>query len=95
MSITTELENYRIFLTDAYDKCQSKGAIMPEYRNLQNLTACIASLLDRPQYEMLTTETGDTLTTETGIDLEVEAILYLAENGGFIVTQDNNNWEVE
>ena len=38
MSIATELENYRIFLTNAYNKCEEKGAIMPEYKNLQNLT---------------------------------------------------------
>lgn len=74
MSIATELENYKTYLTNAYNKCEEKGAIMPEYRNLQNLAACIASLLDRPQYEALTTELGDVLTTESGVDLEVENI---------------------
>lgn len=51
-----------------------------------------------PSYDdgdYLSTETGDVLTTENGAELEVEVALYLAENGDFIVTQDNNNWEVE
>ena len=45
--------------------------------------------------EYLATETQDNITTETGMDLEVEVGLYITENGDFIVTQDNNNWEVE
>lgn len=50
MSIATELSNYQTFLTNAYNKCEDKGATIPQNKNLQNLTACIDSI---PPYTKL------------------------------------------
>ena len=44
MSIATELENYRNFLTNAYNTCSGKGAVIPVNKNLQNLASCIGSI---------------------------------------------------
>lgn len=44
MSISTELTNYSTYLTNAYNKCNDKGATMPQNKNLQNLTSCIDSI---------------------------------------------------
>lgn len=44
MSIASELQNYATYLEDAYDKCQDKGATIPQNRNLQNLTNCIDTI---------------------------------------------------
>lgn len=44
MSISTELTNYSTYLTNAYNKCNDKGATMPQNKNLQNLTSCINSI---------------------------------------------------
>lgn len=44
MSIATEIENYNTFLKNAYDKCEERGAEIPEQKNLQNLTECIDSI---------------------------------------------------
>jgi hypothetical protein len=44
MSINSELTNYTTYLTNAYNKCSSKGATIPASKNLKNLTSCIESI---------------------------------------------------
>ncbi len=44
MSIATELEKSRNYLSDAYSKCSEKGATIPSQKNLMNLASCIDSI---------------------------------------------------
>lgn len=44
MSIATELQNYQTFLTNAYNTCADRGAVIPQNKNLQNLSSCIDSI---------------------------------------------------
>jgi len=61
MSIATELENYNLYLTDAYNVCEDKGSEMPEQKNLQNLSECIRNMpIGGDDYKRL----GTTVTVE-------------------------------
>lgn len=44
MSIASELENFNLYLTDAYNACEEREAEMPMKKNLQNLKPCIQSI---------------------------------------------------
>lgn len=44
MSISDQLDKLMTHLTNAYAKCEEKGATMPAYKNMQNLAACIESI---------------------------------------------------
>jgi hypothetical protein len=44
VSIATELENFKTFLSDSYVACSDKKAIMPENKNLKNLANCIKTI---------------------------------------------------
>lgn len=44
MSIADELAKFNTFLSNAYAKCEEKGATIPDYKNLQNLEGTIDSI---------------------------------------------------
>ncbi len=44
MSIADQQDKIRVYLANAYDKCEKKKATIPEKRNLQNLASCIESI---------------------------------------------------
>lgn len=101
MSIATELSNYQTFLTDAYNKCEDKGATMPQNKNLQNLTTCIDSIL--PYIELDYIETTGTQHIDTGFkpnsNTKVEVKTYYKRGtssniGMFLYGSRNGNTEM-
>ena len=44
MSISTELQNYETYLSNAWQKVEDKGGTIPQNKNLQNLTSAINTI---------------------------------------------------
>ena len=55
-TLANELTKYTDYLIAAYDMCQEKNAIIPEERNLYNLSACIQSIPAPTSYRIMTVQ---------------------------------------
>lgn len=85
MSIATELTNYKTYLTNAYNKCSEREAVIPANRNMQNITNCIDSI---NRYTELTyIESSGTQYIDTGVGaLDFFGNFKIEEKAQFLTT---------
>lgn len=91
MSIATELQNYETYLTNAYNKAQEKGAIIPQNKNLQNLTNCIDSIYI-PYTSVEYLESTGTQYINTGIVPKTNTRMILKFASRDVTSECYNGW---